>query len=200
MTDQQRTTDHFYHDGMRELQDRFDGRRLASALEHHHLRKAFINSDRALIAEAAFFFIATSHDNYVDCSMKSGAPGFVRLVGENTIVYPEYDGNSMYRTLGNLRESPACGLLFVRFSEPKTKLRLRGHAHVDLDVAATSAFPGSKAVVRITCDVFPNCSSYMPTMENVPTVETSAGDPKVGHHGASWRALPHLRPHLPGGG
>lgn len=188
---------HFYHEGMRDLQDRFDGRRLANVLEQHHLRQVFTDEDRALIEEAMFFFVASTHEDHVDCSMKSGAPGFVRIVGENTIAFPDYDGNSMYRTLGNLRKHPSCGLLFVRFWEPKTRLRLRGHAHVDLDADAISAFPGSKAVVRITCEAFPNCSSYMPTLEKASPAETMTCDPKGKRPEPAWKSLPHLLPHLP---
>ena len=64
----------FYHDGMRELQDRFDGRRVADGLEKHRLHFEFWEQDRKLIEEARFFFIATSYQDNVDCSMRSGDP------------------------------------------------------------------------------------------------------------------------------
>src|SRR5262249_56141640 len=96
----------FYHDGMRELQDRFDGRRVADALEKHRLHFEFWEQDRKLIGEARFFFIATSYRDNVDCSMRSGDPGFVRITGPDTLEYPEYDGNNMYRTLGNIHRNP----------------------------------------------------------------------------------------------
>jgi hypothetical protein len=92
----------FYHDGMRELQDRFDGRRVADALEKHRLHFEFWEQERKLIEETRFFFIATSYRDNVDCSMRSGDPGFVRITGPDTLEYPEYDGNNMYRTLGNI--------------------------------------------------------------------------------------------------
>src|SRR3954469_17083885 len=82
----------FYHDGMRELQDRFDGRRVADGLEKHRLHFEFWEPERKLIGEAGFFFIATSHQDNVDCSMRSGDPGFVRITGPDTLEYPEYDG------------------------------------------------------------------------------------------------------------
>ena len=71
----------FYHDGMRELQDRFDGRRVADGLEKHRLHFEFWEQDRKLIEEARFFFIATSYQDNVDCSMRSGDPGFVGITG-----------------------------------------------------------------------------------------------------------------------
>ena len=81
----------FYHDGMRELQDRFDGRRVADGLQKHRLHFEFWEQDRRLIEEARFFFIATSYRDNVDCSMRSGDPGFVRITGPDTLEYPEYD-------------------------------------------------------------------------------------------------------------
>ena len=103
----------FYHDGMRELQDRFDGRRVADALATHRRRWDFWPEDRVMIEAAPFFFIATSFGDYTDCSMRSGMPGFVKITGPGTIEFPEYDGNSMYRTLGNISRNPRVGLLFV---------------------------------------------------------------------------------------
>ena len=98
----------FYHDGMRELQDRFDGRRVADGLEKHRLHFEFWEQDRKLIEEARFFFIATSYRDNVDCSMRSGDPGFVRITGPDTLEYPEYDGNNMYRTLGTATRISGC--------------------------------------------------------------------------------------------
>jgi len=119
----------FYHDGMRELQDRFDGRRVADALEKHRLHFEFWEQDRKLIEEARFFFIATSYQDNVDCSMRSGDPGFVKITGPDTLEYPEYDGNNMYRTLGNIsgiRTSGCCSFAstvrrFARVSEARQR-------------------------------------------------------------------------------
>jgi uncharacterized protein len=105
----------FYHDGMRSLQDRFDGRRVADALAAHRVRHDFWDEDRPMIEQASFFFIASSFGEFVDCSMRSGVPGFVQIVGPGMLEFPEYDGNSMYRTLGNISRNPNVGLLFVKF-------------------------------------------------------------------------------------
>jgi hypothetical protein len=116
----------FYHDGMRELQDRFDGRRVADGLEKHRLHFEFWEQDRKLIEETRFFFIATRYQDTVDCSMRSGDPGFVRITGPDTLEYP---GNNMYRTLGNIhrnRTSGCCSCVstarrFARASEAKQR-------------------------------------------------------------------------------
>ena len=61
------------------------------------------SSDREVPSEKSkFFFISSSWNGYIDCNIKSGDPGFVKIIDKGTIEYPEYDGNSMYRTAGNV--------------------------------------------------------------------------------------------------
>ena len=98
----------FYHDGMRALQDRFDGRRVADGLAARRRRTDFWDEDRRMIQDASFFFIATSYGEHVDCSMRAGAPGFIRIVGPGVLEFPEYDGNSMYRRMVTLRMPSDC--------------------------------------------------------------------------------------------
>ena len=154
----------FYHDGMRELQDRFDGRRVADGLEKHRLHHAFWEQDRKLIEEARFFFIATSYGENVDCSMRSGDPGFVKITGPATLEYPEYDGNNMYRTLGNILRNPSVGLLFVRFDGTSFRTRIRGRAAICDDAPTMALHHGAKVVVRVECEIFPNCPRYVPDL------------------------------------
>ena len=154
----------FYHDGMRELQDRFDGRRVADRLEKHRLHFEFWEQDRKLIEEARFFFIATSYQDNVDCSMRSGDPGFVRITGPDTLEYPEYDGNNMYRTLGNIHRNPNVGLLFVRLDGKTFRTRIRGKATIDDSAETLAGHHGAKLVVRVKCEIFPNCPRYIPDL------------------------------------
>ena len=154
----------FYHDGMRELQDRFDGRRVADRLETHRLHFEFWEQDRALIEEARFFFIATSYRENVDCSMRSGDPGFVKITGPDTLEYPEYDGNNMYRTLGSIHRNPNVGLLFVRFDGKSFCTRIRGKAAIDDSAETLHRHHGAKVVVRVKCEIFPNCPRYVPDL------------------------------------
>lgn len=154
----------FYHEGMRELQDRFDGRRVADGLEKHRLHFEFWEQDRALIEQARFFFIATSYRDNVDCSMRSGDPGFVRITGPDTLEFPEYDGNNMYRTLGNIHRNPNVGLLFVRFDGKTFRTRVRGKATIHDSAEMLAAHHGAKVVVRVQCEIFPNCPRYVPDL------------------------------------
>ncbi len=186
----------FYHDGMRELQERFDGRRVADALEKHRIRHDFWDADRALIESTPFFFIATSFGEFTDCSLKSGVPGFVKIVGPGTIEYPEYDGNSMYRTLGNIARNPNVGLLFVKFDGTTLRVRASGKASILDDTGALARHHGAKLVIRIVCELFSNC---VRSVHNLTTGEISPYLPAPGHDppAPEWKSRDYIRDILP---
>ncbi len=186
----------FYHDGMREWQDRFDGKRVADALEKHRIRHDFWDADRALIESTPFFFIATSFEAFTDCSMKSGVPGFVKIVGPGTIEYPEYDGNSMYRTLGNIARNPNVGLLFVKFDGATLRVRASGQAIILDDSEALARHHGAKVVVRIVCELYSNC---VRSVHNLTTGEISPYMPAEGYipPAPEWKSRDYIRDLLP---
>ena len=119
---------------------------------------------RQMIETSPFFFIGTSWNDYIDCNIKSGDPGFVKVVGPNIIEYPEYDGNSMYRTLGNISRNPNVGLLFVRFDGKSRRMRVNGRASILDDADAIGRHFGAQLVVRIECEIYPNCPRYVPDL------------------------------------
>ena len=124
------TGEPMYHEGMRRLQDLRETRALADRLEQVVVRTSFSEEDRAFIQRAAMCFIATAdQDGQPDCSYKGGLPGFVRVLDDNTLAIPDYDGNGMYRTWGNVLVNPRVGLLFIDFEQPK-RLRVTGTARI----------------------------------------------------------------------
>jgi len=153
----------FYHDGQRAIQDRFLSRALADRLEQVTHRTGFTEGDREFIAAASFFFLATAdEEGRPDCSYKGGLPGFVRVVAPDLIVFPDYDGNGMFRSLGNIQVNPAVGLLFIAMSEQPKRLRVNGRAAVAFDDPMLSEFAGAQAVIRVTPQhIFPNCPRYI---------------------------------------
>ena len=106
-----------YHAGARRLQDRFDTRRLADRLDERFLSAAVIGADdRAFIERMDMFFLATADDEgRPQCSYKGGDPGFVRVLDEHTLAFPNYDGNGMYLSMGNVVQNGHVGLLFIDF-------------------------------------------------------------------------------------
>lgn len=157
-----------YHSGQRALQDRFDSRRLADRLEEKTYRAALNERDRARVEAADMFFLATATpDGEPDCSYKGGDPGFVRVVSDTEIAWPDYDGNGQFRSLGNIAAHPPVALLFIDFSTP-VRLRIHGRARLDFDDPALAAIPGAQLLVRVSIDrVFPNCPRYVHTMARV---------------------------------
>jgi uncharacterized protein len=159
-----------YHDGARELQDRFDTRRLADRLEQVKVHDTITAEDRAFIERMDMFFLATADaEGRPQCSYKGGDPGFVAVVDAHTIAFPNYDGNGMYLSVGNLRVNPHVGLLFVDFvGRPPRRLRLNGVASVEPDDPLLTRFPGAQFVVRVRAvELFPNCPRYIHRMQIV---------------------------------
>lgn len=157
-----------YHEGMRNLQDIRETRPLADRLEQVTVRSSFTAEDRAFISSLSMMFVATAdaHGN-PECSYKGGLPGFVRVVDDRTLAFPDYDGNGMYRSWGNLLVNPGVGLLFLDFEAPK-RLRVNGTACVSTDDALRADFPGSVLIVRVTAStIFPNCPRYIHKMRLV---------------------------------
>jgi hypothetical protein len=151
-----------FHAGSRELQDRFDSRRLADRLEDRIVSATIGPDEKATIEAADCFFLATADaDGRPTCSYKGGDPGFVRVVDERTIAFPCYDGNGMFLSMGNVLVNPAVGLLFVDF-ERASRMRLEGDATIDGDDPLLADFPEAQFMVRVTArQVFPNCPRYI---------------------------------------
>jgi uncharacterized protein len=187
-----------YHDGSRELQDRFDTRRIADRLERVNLHTAFSDSDRKLIESAAMFWMATiDPDGFPDVSYKGGMPGFVRVVGESTLAFPNYDGNGMYKSLGNLRADPRVGLVFIRWTERPGKLRIQGRASLHFDDPLLEEMTGAQLVVRVEAErIFDNCPRYLHRME---LQEYSRHAPRSNHEPPipDWKRMPQYRDALP---
>jgi predicted pyridoxine 5'-phosphate oxidase superfamily flavin-nucleotide-binding protein len=151
-----------YHESSRTLQDRFDTRRLADRLEQVTVRDHIEERDREFIEARDMFFIATTDaDGHPTCSYKGGEPGFVRVLDAHTLAFPNYDGNGMYLTMGNLLANPHVGLLFLDF-EGRRRLRLEGTASIADDDPLVAEYPEAQFVVRVRAErVYPNCPRYI---------------------------------------
>jgi predicted pyridoxine 5'-phosphate oxidase superfamily flavin-nucleotide-binding protein len=159
-----------FHDENRALQDRFGSRALADRLVETRHRTAFTAEDAASIAACPFFFLATADaDGRPDCSFKGGDPGFVRVLAPDLLAFPDYDGNGMFKSLGNIRANPAVGLLFMAFvpaATPQSRLRVNGTAEVAAENdPQLREFVGGQLLVRVRpSHIFPNCPRYIPDL------------------------------------
>jgi uncharacterized protein len=194
------TTDRpMYHDHSRALQDRFDTRRLADRLAETLAHSAFTSDDRAFIEARGFFFLATADaEGFPECSYKGGAPGFVRVIDEKTLAIPSYDGNGMFKSLGNICSSGKVGLLFLDFDNPK-RLRVNGVATVSHDDPLLELTVGAQLMMRVTAQqIFPNCPRYihrMQLVETSPYVPQAGAEPLV----PKWKTYPQFNEVLPRG-
>lgn len=160
--------DSMYHEGMRQLQDARETRPIADRLSKVTVHDKFTDEDRALIERCPMFFIATAdREGRPDCSYKGGMPGFVRVIDDRTLAIPDYDGNGMYRTWGNVVVNPHVGLLFLDFEKPK-RIRVNGTARVSAEDPLMAEHEGAAFIVRITAElIFPNCPRYIHKMQLV---------------------------------
>ena len=194
----------FFIDDHRKLQKKFGGTRVANALFEKRVHKEISIHEKEFIEKSQFFFIASGQDQVIDCSIKCGNPGFVRVIAPDRIIWPDYDGNLMFRTLGNIVANPSVSLLFVNFDNPSKvnspgqmgKLRLNGRAKVQEDLDKNT-FEGAKNVVLVEIDfVIPNCPRYLPDMK---VVKQSNYIPQKGKEVPTpeWKTRDYIKPLLP---
>jgi predicted pyridoxine 5'-phosphate oxidase superfamily flavin-nucleotide-binding protein len=152
----------FYHEGSRELQDRFDTRRLADRIGEVKVHDRFTSADRDFIERLDMFFLATADAaGHPTCSYKGGEPGFVRVVDDSTLAFPNYDGNGMYLSMGNVLVNAAVGLLLIDF-ERQRRMRVDGTASIDDADELLPLYPEAQFIVRVTATrIYPNCPRYI---------------------------------------
>jgi predicted pyridoxine 5'-phosphate oxidase superfamily flavin-nucleotide-binding protein len=187
-----------FHEGNRDLQEKFNSTALADRLVERLRRSQFTDDDKVFIESLEYFFLATSDPaGRPDCSFKGGAPGFVRVVAPNLLVWPDYDGNGMFKSLGNISANPNVGLLFIRMGESPKRLRCNGTAMIVFDDPLMKEFAGAQALVRFTpVDIFPNCPRYIPDPTN------AKASPFIPEHGKApvepgWKDNPAWKDLVP---
>ena len=187
---------HDYHDGNIRLQERFDTRRLADRLKER-VTETIGDEARAIIEDAHMFFLATCDDRGLPtCSYKGGDPGFVRIVGEGTLAFPNYDGNGKYQSMGNLLRNPNVGMLFVDF-EGSQRLRIQGVARIEEDDELLAEYAEAQFIVRVdVTEVYKNCPRYVhkyqfvEPSEYVPHSDRETPQP-------AWKTSEELKDALP---
>jgi uncharacterized protein len=171
--------DEMYNEGSRRLQDQFDTRRLADRLEDRYTKTPPIGpDDKEFIERMDMFFLATADaEGRPQCSYKGGDPGFVRVLDGQTLAFPNYDGNGMFLSMGNVVQHPRVGMLFIDF-ERQRRLRLSGEASISVDDPLLADYAEAQFIVRVAVThVFPNCPRYIHKYQRV---ERSTFVPRAG--------------------
>jgi predicted pyridoxine 5'-phosphate oxidase superfamily flavin-nucleotide-binding protein len=174
-----------YHDGNRDIQDEFGSRQLADRIVERLWRNRSKAEDKAFIESVGFFFLATADtQGHPDCLFKGGPPGFVKVVSDDLLVFPDYDGNGMFKSLGNINSNPHVGLLFITMGEKPQRLRVNGRASIKRDDPLMAEMPGAQLLVHVVPEhVFPNCPRYIPDLgsgqpsQYIPAADAAPKEP-----------------------
>lgn len=157
-----------YSPESRSLQDRYDTRRLADRLAEVKVHHTFTEGDRAFIETRDMFFLATVDERgQPTCSYKGGDPGLVTVVDESTLAFPNYDGNGMYLSTGNISQTGRVGLLFIDFEHPR-RIRVEGTAEILPDHELLARYPEAQFIVEVRAEsIYPNCPRYIHRLQLV---------------------------------
>jgi len=125
---------------------------------------------QAFIESREFFFLTTvDSQSRPTVSYKGGALGFVRVVDPTTIMFPSYDGNGMYLSMGNITANPHVGFLFIDFERPY-RLRMQGLAEISDAAEHLACFKEAELVVRVkVTELWMNCPRYIHRYEKKKT-------------------------------
>jgi uncharacterized protein len=162
--------------GERVLQDRFGTTQRAQQFYANQVVGQLTPVMQEFIARMEMAFIATSDaDGECDCSFRAGPAGFIRVLDDNTIAYPEYRGNGVMASLGNMLENPHIGMFLADFTEDLIGLHVNGDANIvtpaqmqELDLGIPqSEHPGRRPVqwVLVTvAEAYIHCSKHIPKL------------------------------------
>ncbi len=185
-----------YEDAHRALHEKFDTKRMATLLEEMDAEEVD-EAGKAFIESRDMFWLATvDSEGRPQCQYKGGKPGFIRVVDPKTVVFPSYDGNGRYHSMGNIGATSKVGLLFLDFETPN-RLRLQGEATVSADDPLIGDFHEAELLVRINVtDVIINCPRYIHKMERV---EDAKHVPEPGKETpfAQWKRIDFAQEALP---
>lgn len=150
------------------LQQRFDTSALAAAELQALVHDTLTAADTAFVQAMDYFFLSTvDATGSPTVSYKGGAPGFVRVHDTRTLLFPCYDGNGMYYSMGNIAATAKVGLLFIDFETP-ARLRVQGDAQLTDDPAVVGQWPGAQFAVQLHITaLITNCPRYIPRMQRV---------------------------------
>ena len=186
----------FYDEHHAKLQEQFESRDLAQAMEFAIVQPELNDEAISFIEKREFFFLSTVRsDGQPTVSHKGGAPGFVRAIDPTTIVFPSYDGNGMFFSMGNIAATAKIGMLFIDFETPH-RVRVHANATVSVNDPLLAEFPGAQLLVRATVtESFINCPRYIVKHQRVEASQYVPDDDGKASM-AAWKKMPELRPYL----
>ena len=181
----------------RALQDQFDTRRIADRIEMIAAKTELDEQATGFISSRDMFFLSTINSvGQPTVSYKGGEPGFVRVLDPKTIVFPSYDGNGMFLSMGNIALTSLVGLLFIDFETPH-RVRVQGQATVSATDPLLADYKDAELIVRVAVtDTWVNCPRYIHTYRKAGQsryAPTAACETPL----AEWKRIDMLQDALP---
>lgn len=152
----------------RALQVQFGTEKMADRIEQLASHNEFNDDAKGFIEHSEMFFLTTINDKgQPTVSYKGGDMGFVKVLNSNTLIFPSYDGNGMFLSMGNIVGNDQIGMLFISFEAPH-RIRVQGTATISQDAALLAHYKEADFVVTVKLsELWQNCPRYIPKMEKV---------------------------------
>jgi hypothetical protein len=178
-------------------QNKFNSCGLAKRLEELSVRNSLNDFAIDFISSISMMFISSVNTyGYPTVSYKGGNKGFIKINNRNKITFPNYDGNGMFLTLGNITETKKIGILFISFEKP-FRLRLEGTARVIVLKKKNKKYIGANSIIEVNIErVWENCPRYIHRAENLIISKSVPSDNNVNPH-AEWKRIDLLQDVLP---
>ena len=154
-----------YHTSHRTIQQQFNTQALADQIAAAVVREELSEDQANFITSQTMFFLSTiDESNRPTVSYKGGETGFVRILNNKQLMFPSYDGNGMFYSMGNIFANPEIGMLFVDFATPN-RLRIQGKSELINEGPLLDSYPGANLVIKVNLSqVWVNCSRYVHKM------------------------------------
>ena len=151
-----------YGQGQRIFQSNFGTKKLADRIEALTVREEFDDESTSFIESQDFFFLSTiDENNRPTVSYKGGNVGLVKILDKKTAIFPSYNGNGMFLSMGNILNNAEIGLLFISFERPH-RVRVQCKAQLVDDEKVKRHYPGAELVVKCTLhELWQNCPRYI---------------------------------------
>lgn len=152
----------------RALQTQFGTTKMADRIAELASHNEFNDDAKSFIENCEMFFLTTINDKgQPTVSYKGGDIGFVKVIDSTTLIFPSYDGNGMFLSIGNINGNPQIGMLFISFQTPH-RIRVQGTASVSRETKLLALYKEADFVVTVKLyELWQNCPRYIPKYEKV---------------------------------
>lgn len=187
----------FYTDAQRKLQAENGHSKLSMAVVQAIVRDELEEYHIDYIESRDYFFLSTvTADGEPTVSYKGGPMGFVKHLGDNRLVFPNYDGNGMWLSMGNIDAASKIGMLFMDFETP-WRIRVQGDARISKDPDLMAHFPGCNMVATVDVTrVFQNCARMIHKHKRVEKQSIYVPDAEGKQPFPAWKRIEPIQDYL----